>query len=344
MTFLHRTIIALTVCSILVFTIVIINSTVHVISNNFYQLDIVNLSVNNIHTKNNLTNNTPIESQSQLQSQSQSQLDSDLRKQLIERSKQYLISIENNKSFSPELKKRLKLQSQNVVESGLNNLTNSYAVRQNLLQPADEQIDMVFFINALNKIDTDNNSKKHKKQKSITLNSDSNSNKNLYVSYYEFQRYKNNSRKNIKTCFSINNNQTTQTEKTSENSFKALSFLRSRFSQERKIYLPSVYEVILRVALPDNISFFDRIRLVLRRNINYGLCGNSSAFGAVGCGEIISNLCRRNLKSFVNLLVKNLNSVVISDCQVTFFSFRNFVTDKIIATNILVVKTTVLRN
>ncbi|MDR1290355.1 MAG: hypothetical protein LBK06_04055, partial [Planctomycetaceae bacterium] len=36
---------------------------------------------------------------------------SDLRQQLLERSKKYLLSIENNQSFSPELKKRLVLQS-----------------------------------------------------------------------------------------------------------------------------------------------------------------------------------------------------------------------------------------
>jgi hypothetical protein len=213
-----------------------------------------------------------------------------LRQQLLERSKKYLLSIENNQSFSPELKKRLVLQSQKVIESGLRKLSNTSVARSDLLQPANGQVNTAFVVNALNKIG-------------------------------------NNAAQN------------------QQNGLRTLEFLRGNFLCAIKVYVPTIYEVVLRVALPDDIGVVNRVRIFFRRDVNIESPLCRFIFGAIGCGEIISTTSRsRDAKSFAKLLAKNVISITAPQLTNTNFSLTTIFTDKITATSILVAETVILRN
>jgi hypothetical protein len=232
----------------------------------------------------------------------------DLRKMLLERSQKYLESIENNKSISDEMKKRLKEQAQKVIESKLKNLINSNIVCQNSSQLANGQFDAKFFADVLNKICLDDNSQSCENQKS--------ENKKSIV---------------LKAA--------------SNNALRALSFLQNHYSRPKKIHTPTVYEVALRVAIPDNIVVVKNTRHWSRHNPNSNSLDGKFACGAIGCNDIISTSNRhRDLKAFAQLLEKNIKSITASIDQTTVFSFTNSITDRIIATSILIAKTTVLRN
>ncbi|MDR2642345.1 MAG: hypothetical protein LBC74_06085 [Planctomycetaceae bacterium] len=226
----------------------------------------------------------------------------ELRKQLLDRSKQYLLSIENNLSVSPETKNRIRLQSQKLVETGLKKLSDPSIVQRDSLRPANEQIDTVFFVNALHKINSDCPPEKQNKKVSLALKTASN------------------------------------------NALRAIEFLRGYYLPEKKIYVPTIREVMLRVAIPNNIELVRFIRQLLRRNTNSNLFGGF-LFGAIGCNDIISTPSRLyDLKSFAQLLAKNIKSVTAPEIQITNFSFKIPLTNNICVTSILVAETVVLRN
>jgi hypothetical protein len=291
-TLLTRAILILLICSIfaLIDNSISIYSTASADeSNKFSQLD------NSIKADKINLNNSQINSQS------------DLRKVLLERSKQYLSSLESNPSISAEMKNRFRLQAQKVIDSGLKNLTDPNIVCQNSSQLANGQFDAKFFADTLNKICLDDNSQSCENQKS--------ENKKSIV---------------LKAA--------------SNNALRALSFLQNHYSRPKKIHTPTVYEVALRVAIPDNIVVVKNTRHWSRHNPNSNSLDGITC-GAIGCNDIISTSNRhRDLKAFAQLLEKNIKSITASIAQTTNFSFTNSITDRIIATSILIAKTTVLRN
>ncbi|MDR1485248.1 MAG: hypothetical protein LBT09_10550 [Planctomycetaceae bacterium] len=227
----------------------------------------------------------------------------ELQKQLLERSKKYLLSIEKNQSHSPELKARLKLQAEKLIASGLKNLSDFSIVQHESCQPANRQIDTAFLAIALNKINSENSAYNQNEKISLAL------------------------------------------QTASYNAMRALEFLRGYSLCEYKIYVPTIRDVKLRVAVSDKFEFFRFARTLLRRSTNSTLFGNPFAFGAIGCSELISTPAQpRDLKSFARLLAKNIKSVAATEITITNFSFRISFNKNIAATSVLIAETIVMRN
>ncbi|MDR1384315.1 MAG: hypothetical protein LBJ67_10820 [Planctomycetaceae bacterium] len=227
-------------------------------------------------------------------------LQSDLQKQLSKRSEQYLISIENNPSFSPEMKSRLRLQAQSVIKSGLTKLSNLSTVRRDSPKLASEPINTAFIANALNKIEN------------------SNAVKNSPVIKFD-----------------------------SSGIFRAFEFLRGHFAGGARVYLPTVCEVRLCVALSGDISAAGRARGLLRGGASVKALLCQFMFGAIGCGEIIATMSRSGdtrLLSFAKLLARDIKSVAAAECQDAVCPKTSNQNENVTATALLVAETIILRN
>ncbi|MDR1923921.1 MAG: hypothetical protein LBQ66_06070 [Planctomycetaceae bacterium] len=84
----------------------------------------------------------------------------DLKKELEERSKKYLQSIEKNPNLSPETKQRLKTQAENVVATGMKKLASLQTDKYREPEPKNknEDINLTMFVNAVKKINNDESS------------------------------------------------------------------------------------------------------------------------------------------------------------------------------------------
>ncbi|MDR2171794.1 MAG: hypothetical protein LBP59_16745 [Planctomycetaceae bacterium] len=266
------------------------------------ELSIFGKEFSNTESKNhNLRSNKLISTDSQ-------QTQSGVQEQLIKRSKQYLYSIENNQSFSPELKRRIKSQSQKIIQSGINNLSNPAAVRINSAQSANNKIDAAFFLNALNKLNATN---QKNPSGNIYHNSNSNSNSN----------------------FNTNN------------ALRALDFLSKHYRQNKNLHLPTNHEVALRVALPDNLEIVSRLRMQSLNNTNNRAPLNQIELGAIGCCEIIITQTQpRDPKSFAKLLEKNIKALEQIIQNYSNQLRLNPTENNIVATSVQIAKNIVLRN
>jgi hypothetical protein len=230
----------------------------------------------------------------------------ELQKILLKRSQQYLIAIERNRSLSPESKAQLILQAKKLINANLKKLSNPAIIQQNSSQLANSQINTTFFANALNKIKTNTNT------------------------------HNNNSKHQNKKII-------TSSTITSNNTLRALEFLREHALNKIKIYTPTVHEVMLRVAISDNFKFVRPNNKSLRRNSN--LFDNLFTIGAIGCSNIISSQTQQqNLKYFAQLLAKNIKSIDAPEIQLANHNEKNSHNYNITKIAILIAETIVLRN
>jgi hypothetical protein len=129
----------------------------------------------------------------------------------------------------------------------------------------------------------------------------------------------------------------------SNNTLRALEFLHNHALNKMKIYVPTVREILLRVAVSDNIIFVKFIRKSLKRNSN--LFDGLFAFNLFSCDGIVATSTRlQNLKSVAGLLAKNIKSIATPETQLTNFSHKNSLNNNIIANSVLITETIVLRN